>query len=204
MDGRVLERRLTAIGITGLLVFLVAVIAEHIAKPSLDPATHEISEYVHTPLGWLMTAGFVAWAASLVATGVLVDRWRMRTVSVAMLAAAVGMAITASFATQTSAGRLPRGVAWSVAGRLHNFGSGLTTLALLAAVLLSLRVQQRPKLRRLSLLLLALALPADLILLVLGSDVAGIRQRVLVAIGCTWQLCLLKSKTGENHPSDHR
>jgi hypothetical protein len=175
----------------GVLLFLSIVVVEHVANPSLNPARHEISEYVHTTWGWLMTAGFVVWALSLLATAIFARaRYGADAVCIALTLAALGMIITACFATQTSAGRLPPGVSLSASGRLHDLGSGLTTLALLAAGLLSLRVTS-PKLRRVTVVLLALACSSDVVLLAIGSGVGGIRQRLLVLIGCAWQLAFL-------------
>lgn len=202
--GETVRRGMSLIAITGVLLFLLVVLLEHLTSP-LDPATHEISEYVHSPSGWLMTAGFLAWAASLAATGMWVNSEPGgRSLVVALLMAALGMAITACFPTQTSAGRLPPGASLHVSGRLHDIGSGLTTIALLAAALLSLRLNGQPSWRRSTLALLACGLPAAVVLLVVGSDVAGIRQRVLVLVGCSWQLGLLtlnvRRSTVQRHP----
>lgn len=176
----------------GVLLFLLIVVFEHVANRSLNPARHEISEYVHTPWGWLMTAGFVVWALSLLSTGIFArTKYGADVLCVTLAVAALGMAITAGFATQTSAGRLPPGVSLSMSGRLHDIGSGLATIALLFAALLSLCMRARPVLRRVTVVLLALACASDVLLLVLGSGVAGIRQRLLVLIGCMWQLALL-------------
>lgn len=192
MRARTIQDQLRAIAVGGVLLFVIVVVVEHLADRSLHPATHEISEYVHGRLGWLMTVGFVAWTVSLAATGLLVGSVsRGKPVGIPLLVAAIGIAVTACFATQTSAGRLPPGVSLTAAGRLHDFGSGLATVALLAAALLSLRIRTPEALRRATGVLLAFALPADALLLALGSDVAGVRQRLLVAVACAWQLTLL-------------
>lgn len=181
---------LRAAAVAGVLAFVAIVLIEHFAEPSLDPAQHEISEYVHGPLGWLMSVGFLLWAISLVASGLwATGSERGRPVAVALLVAAVGMVITAAFATQTSAGRLAPGTTLGMAGRLHDIGSGVATLALLAAALLSLRIPRRG-LRRITLALVSFAIVADVALLALGID-GGTRQRLLVAAGCAWQLAFL-------------
>jgi hypothetical protein len=177
--------------LAGLFLFLAIVAVEHAANFSLDPATHRISEYVNGRLGWLMVVGFAAWAISLAATAVAATRWTGgRGMGIALFAAALGMTITACFATQTSAGELPPGASLTLSGRLHDIGSGLVTLALAVAVLLSLR-EGSARLRRFTLVLLVSAFPLVVALVAIGDDVAGIRQRLLVAIACVWQLFLL-------------
>ena len=185
----------------GVLLFVIFVAVEHLTDASLNPATHEISEYVHGRGGWLMTIGFIVWAVSLAATGLVVSSAsRARLMGIALLVASVGMAVTACFATQTSAGRLPPGVSLTAAGRLHDLGSGLATIALLSAALLSLQTRTPRGFRRATGVTLVLALTADSLLLALGSDVAGIRQRLLVAVACAWQLALLSATRTQHEP----
>jgi hypothetical protein len=188
------QRPLAVLAATVVCSFLLIVLVEHLANPALDPATHQVSEYVHAQLGWLMTCGFVLWALSIVVTAVVVsDAAKGRALAGALLIAAVGMGVTACFATQTSAGHLPPGVSHSTTGRLHDIGSGLASAALIAAVLLSLRLRGRPTLRKVTMTLVAVAGPATVLLLVLGSEVAGIRQRLLILTACVWQVALLLS-----------
>jgi hypothetical protein len=176
----------------GVLLFLLIVVFEDVVNPSLDPARHEISEYVHTPWGWLMVVGFVAWALSLLCTGIAArTRYGADVLCITLAVAALGMAITACFATQTSAGRLPPGVSLSTSGRLHDIGSGLATVALFFAALLSLRLRAGAAFRRVTLALLVLACSSDVGLLEVGGSAGGIRQRILVLIGCAWQLAML-------------
>jgi hypothetical protein len=176
--------------------FLAILVIEHLANPSLDPARHEISEYVHSTIGWLMTIGFLIWSLSLAASACLAGSLRAGgPIRVALLAASLGMLLTACFATQTSAGRLPPDVVLSTTGHLHDLGSGIATVALLLAVLAALRVEGRTshRLRRVTISLLIFVLPADGLLLALGSEVGGVRQRLLVLAGCVWQLTLISA-----------
>ncbi len=185
------QEKTRALALACVLGFLSIVLIEHLADSSLNPAEHEISEYVHGPAGWLMSVGFVIWAISLAAAGIYaLGCAHGKPVAFALFAAAVGVLITAGFATQTSAGRLPPGVMLSTSGRLHDIGSGVTTIGLLAAALLSLRLARRD-LRRVTLALVSFAVLGDVVLLAVGSDVGGIRQRLLVAVACAWQLLFL-------------
>jgi hypothetical protein len=105
--------------------------------------------------------------------------------------ACLALLITASFATQTSAGVLPPGVHRSVSGRLHDLGSGALSVALFGAVALSaLRLRT---LRTLSVALLVCAVVSDLALLAIGPEVGGLRQRALVALGCCWQAFFVRA-----------
>jgi hypothetical protein len=199
---RTIQGQLRALAMAGVVLFLLIVVIEHLVS-SLDPATHEISEYVHGRLGWLMTAGFAVWAVSLAAAGLATSSVpRGKYVGLALLVAAVGMALTACFATQTSAGRLSPGASLTTTGRLHDIGSGATTIALLLGVLLSLRIGKPRALRRATMSLLLFVIPADVLLLVIGSEVAGIRQRLLVVGACVWQMLLLAGATPPAVPAE--
>jgi hypothetical protein len=187
----------------GVSCFLAAVAAEHAIDSSLDPATHQVSEYVHGPAGALMTAGFVAWAISLAASSVLAAlcpdaRW----VSGALALAAIGMLITAAFATQTIAGRLPAGVSLTLGGRLHDIGSGATTVSLFAAALLSLRAICERQFRRRTSALLVFAVSCDAALLAVGGEVGGVRERLLILAGCVWQLMFLSAERRQSYRED--
>ncbi len=103
------------------------------------------------------------------------------------------MFVTATFATETSAGKLPPGVSLTTTGRLHDIGSGVTTVALLLAALLSIGIFA-DRLSRLRIVaLIGAVVCLDVALLSIGSEVAGVRQRALVAGACAWQLLALRA-----------
>lgn len=182
----------------GVLSFLVIVVIEHWVNSSLDPAIHRISEYVNGRWGWLMVVGFAAWASSLAATAVWAgERSHGKGPRPPLLVAAIGMLMTACFATQTSAGQLPPESSLTLSGRLHDLGSGISTVALAVAVLLSLQPKEPQKLRRSTLWLLLVTFALWAILLALGDDAAGVRQRLLVVTACMWQLLLLTKGTSD-------
>lgn len=182
------------LAIAGLALFLTCLVCEHFLVRSLDPARHEISEYVHTSDGWIMSVGFVAWAISLAATAVYAWHQQCSWMLAPLLGiASLGMVLTACFATQTSAGRLPPGVALTTTGRLHDVGSGMVSIALLAGAIASASDRRLPlafRKRTAGLILIALLGSAGL--LVVGATVGGIRQRLLVIVGCLWQLLLIE------------
>jgi hypothetical protein len=195
---RTVTRRLA---LAGLAAFVAIVLAQHVLAPELGPDRHTISEYANADAGALMVAGFLSWAASLLATAALVVRDRRcarpaaRVSGAALLAtAAAGMLLTALFATQTSAGVLPAGTHRTTAGQIHDVASGAASLALFGAMLATLLDAGRPRwLRRLCAALLVVAISSAGVLLAVGDSVDGIRQRVLVAAACTWQAALVVS-----------
>jgi hypothetical protein len=189
------------LGVGGLVTFGSIVVLQHALQPSLSPRTHEVSEYVNGDPGWLMAVGFISWSTSLAASAALAaaDRGpRQRAVlarsRVVLLGiAAAGILITASFATQTSAGNLPPGVELGLGGRLHDLGSGVATLALVAAAVASVANRDGSQAyRRRTAAILVVAFASDLALLAVGPSVGGIRQRVLLACGALWQLLALR------------
>jgi MFS family permease len=187
------DRLARDLAIAGFGVFLACLVCEHLLAASLNPARHEISEYVHTRDGWIMTAGFIAWAISLATTAVYAWRRQCSWMLTPLLGiAALGMVLTACFPSQTSAGHLPTGVALTTTGRLHDIGSGAVSVALLAGAVVSASDSRLPPaFRRWAVLLVLLVLLGATALLIVGPVVGGIRQRLLVVIGCLWQLFLL-------------
>lgn len=197
-----IERLAISVAACGVVVFAVIVAVECAINPALDPARHEVSEYVHARLGPLMTIGFVCWAASLAATSWAVLRdTGARLVAAGLGVACAGMLLTASFATQTSAGRLPPGETLTTVGRLHDIGSGTTTVALLFAAMLSLKSFDGRRFRQQVALLLIVLLCSDIALLAVGPQVSGVRQRILLAGACVWQLLALHVVSASQTPA---
>jgi hypothetical membrane protein len=189
---RVADHALHRVAAASLAVFVACLVAEHLLSPSLDPARHEISEYVHGSNGWLMTVGFVAWAVSLAASAASVwHSLRSRALSALLVVAAIALVAVTLFPTQTSAGALPPNVSLSTTGRLHDIGSGLASVALLAVAIVSVFERQLPSpFRRTAAALVVFAVLSDAVLLAVGASVGGIRQRLLVLIGVAWQIAL--------------
>lgn len=178
--------------------FAAIVLVEHLLTPSLDPLEHQISEYAHAGTGPLMTLGFVLWAVSLLASAILVERrWGNQLLATLLIAASLGMAVTTIFPTQTSAGELPPGMELTTTGKLHNLGSGLASLALVAgAGAVALSPDSDGRLRRDTIVLLAAGLLLSVVLLSIGPSVGGLRQRLLLSIALWWQILLLRDLSG--------
>jgi hypothetical protein len=188
------QRRLRQVAGAGLAGFVGIVAAEHALTPSLDPGPHQISEYVHAPTGGLMVAALLVWAVSLAATaGVVWLAGRSAAVAGLLGLASVAILVTACFATQTSAGELPPGVHLTTTGRLHNLGSGVASVALLLGALAAIADGGRRG-RRTTATLVAVAVLGSTVLLAVGRDVGGIRQRMVVAVACVWQSSLLRRR----------
>jgi hypothetical protein len=181
-------------------VFVVTVAAEHGLESRLSPVTHMISEYANTGWGGLMVAGFVAWGFSFAGTALLGSRywghagirWSDRVLIGCFWLAAAGALVTASFSTQTSEGVLPAGVKFTLRGRLHDLGSGAITLGIFGAALAALVViDWSVAFRRWTVGVIVFVIATDAGLLAVGSSVGGLRQRLLVAAGCAWQLSII-------------
>lgn len=190
MHGR-RPRTTTTAGVAwiALATFVAALAAEHLLQPGLSPLTHQMSEYATGPDGALATAAFVAWSLSLAATGRIALRAKSSRVLAILLAlAAIGMATVACFETQTVAGAVPAGGAVTVTGRLHDLGSAVTSLAIFCAMLaLALTRGLSRNCKMLAVGFTVVALSVNLALLVVGPEVGGLRQRLLVIIACAWQ-----------------
>jgi hypothetical protein len=184
-----------ALAVGGLLAFALTVGLEHVLEPALNPLRHQVSEYANSPSGAVMVLGFALWAISLSATAFLVGRrWRDLPLSLALALAGLGIAIAALFATETVAGELPPGAALTTTGKLHDLGSGLAALALIGgALIVAFRARAPVPLRKATLWLLPASLILSLALLLTDPSVGGLRQRLLLLVGCVWQLMLLSA-----------
>lgn len=191
------DRLLRGVGLFGLALFVAVTVAQHALVPQLGPRHHTVSEYANADQGWLMTAAFAAWALALAATALrelspLHGRWVL---AVLLAIASLGLATTAVFATQTSAGLLPPGTMRSTGGALHDLGSGAAQLALLGAVLATILHPAEPRvMRRLAAALFVSGLAVDIALLALGDPAAGIRQRLLLLVASIWHAALLMTR----------
>lgn len=209
-SARSLPARVGIVAQVALGTFVAAVLLEHVLVSRLSPATHQISEYANDPdAGWVMTVGFVAWSVSLGCAAVRSRSAQSKAssaVSWLLLLASAAMLLTAAFHTQTVAGVVPVGHRLTTSGRLHDLGSGITTLALLGAASLSVfALRDSRPFQRFVCVGVVVAVGSDAGLLLIGQSVGGIRERILVAIGCTWQATYLtlKGRSGERPGGSH-
>lgn len=187
---RVRRRRLRALAGVLLAAFVGLVSLEHVLEPSLSPWRHQISEYANRGSGWLMTLGFVGWAASLALTALLLRR--RRELAGSLVLAALGLTLIAVVPTQTTAGALPTGVRPTSAGRLHDLGGEMATAGLLLGGLVLACSPWAPIiLRRLSAAVVLWALLVSVLGLAAAPDAGGLRQRLVVVAGAAWQAALL-------------
>lgn len=199
-----LTRRVALAGLGG---FLVIVGALHLLEPALDPSRHVISEYANTRSGWLMSTALLCWASSLFATAVSLvwpvrPRPLDRVAAGLLVVAVVGLLVAAVFRTQAIDGIVPPAVDRTTGGRLHDAGSGLSTVALFAAAAtVALMEGARSRLGRVSLSLVVFATVVQVGLLIVGPEVGGVRQRLLVLGACAWQAALLRMTTHATEPS---
>jgi len=192
--------RARTVALSGLALFLGLVALEHLLRPDLPPARHFVSEYAK---GWtapLQILAFLGWGAACLAGASLALRAlppgrpiARGLTALALLAAAAGALLAASFTTETVGGELPAGAARTLGGRLHDLGSLLLLAGLVLAALASLRIV-RSNPYRLGVLALGLALLAIVpVLVALGVDAPGIGQRGFILVGLLWHWLFARS-----------
>jgi hypothetical protein len=124
------RRALAAASIALSVVGVIAVLALHLLRPELAPASHRLSEYAIGRYGALMTAAFVCVGASLLMlAGAIVGTDRRsfaRLVAAAVGLAGVGMVVSGMYRTDASR-------SGTTADALHSAASGLATLALIGS-----------------------------------------------------------------------
>ena len=176
----------------GLAAFVGLVALEHVLRPGLDPAERFVSEYAR---GWtqpIQIVAFFAWAVATAACAALAARPTSRRIAraitvAALVVAAAGLVVAATFATETVGGELPAGVERTLGGRLHDLGTLAILAGLLVAAVASLRLVPRRG-YRLTVIGLAVALFAIVpVLVALGIDAPGIGQRGFILVGVAWQ-----------------
>jgi hypothetical protein len=173
---------------------------EHVLAPDLGVEHDRISEYAVRGVGWLMVGGFVAWAVALAASALsarlAVGGLRSTALSGLLAIAAGGMLVTAGFATQAVHGEVPPGAPRTIEGRLHDVGSGAVLVALLLAVILSLRAV--PRVRGAAAAAIAVACGASFGLPLAGVDAPALAQRTMVVATCLWHWTVAGAL--ERHP----
>jgi Protein of unknown function (DUF998) len=180
----------------GLALFLVVVAVQPLLEQSYDPLRQGISEFVHTDARAVVLIGFVAWAVSLallaaVLSGDRAGDGRRRAIRLevdSLLAAVAGLGLVALFATDRGAEAAGTITETTISGRLHDIGSALITVAILAAVVADALHERDP---RLAATVIAAALGSSLVLFAFGDPLPGLRQRCLIASACLWQVAVL-------------
>jgi len=188
----------------GLAGFVALVAVEHVLRPGLPPADHFVSEYAVGSTRPVQTVAFLAWAVATGASVVVAARAEprpgrpiARALTAGSLAVATaGTLLCAAFRTQTVAGDLPKGVARTTEGRLHDVGTLLILAGLLLAALASLRLIRSWRYRG-AVAGLAVALLAIVpVLVAVGWDAPGIGQRGFILVGVAWQWVFASSTRG--------
>jgi hypothetical protein len=113
--------RLTTVGVTGVLVFVVLVTVLHVIDPGRDPVSITISEYVLGPYGWVLTFAGLAFGlgtlAITLALAATLPSPRPRRGLTMLAIAGVAMVVVASFPTDPIDPADPRFV--TTAGMIH-------------------------------------------------------------------------------------
>ena len=165
---------------------------QHLLVPELAPRRNTISEYANADVGWLMVAGFLAWALSLAATADLARRDGQALLAACFAVAALGMLVRRLLSDADRRQCPARG-----RGALDHRPPArprrrAVMVALFAATAVAAwRIAWPAWFRRWALALLAFAVIVGGALLAGGDDVGGLRQRLLVLAGCAAQAALV-------------
>jgi hypothetical protein len=198
-------RHLSRMAAVGVTVFVSIVLMEHVLVPRLEPAHYTLSEYATSGgvTGVLGVASLAAWGASFLITAAFVlliaracdeNPIRSRALASLLLVAGLGFIVAAVCPTQAVRGVVPPGEPLRLAGRLHDLGSGIAQLAIFGAAIVSALLHVAPRsFRRAALALVVAGLLVGPGLAVAGAGDRGLRQRVLAAGACGWQLALIRS-----------
>jgi hypothetical protein len=198
-------RHLSRIAAAGVTAFVSIVLLEHILVPRLEPAHYTLSEYATSggATGVLGVASLAAWGASFLITAALVllvarscgeDPISSSALASLLVIAGLGFVVAAVCPTQAVRGVVPPGEELRLAGRLHDLGSGIGQLAIFGAAILGAQLRGAPRsFRRATLALVVAGLLVGPGLAVVGAGDRGLRQRVLAAGACGWQVVLIRS-----------
>lgn len=189
----------------GLSALVAIVAVQGVVVPGFDPGEQRVSEFAHSPAAALLVVGLLAWSLSLLSlAGLTLAVARSRggpdrlacVQTAALLTAAASIALLAFFPTDRGE-EIAAVVSHTTAvGRVHDAASGLAAVGLLAAALVG-AVRRNGWVRVVTLALLAAGIASTVILLAAGDPLPGLRQRLLLAVGCLWQVAWLLELRGE-------
>jgi Protein of unknown function (DUF998) len=184
--------RAATVALVGVAYFVVIIVVLHLLRPDLSPISQPTSEYAVGRYGFLMTSAFFSMSLASFALVVglyqgVSPRARSR-IGLGLLGLwGVGVLIAMSFPID------PEGAPQTVSGTIHRINGPLAFLSLTAGtILVSRRFKQdglwRPFHRAaliLSLLMLAVFV-ATFLNIATGSGLAGLCQRIFLAVFVTW------------------
>ncbi len=185
---------LALVAVSGILLSAGLTLALHILQPEFDPITRAMSDYVHSPHGWLMIVAFVVLGLSLIS---LAGAFRyvasstLQEIGVILLAAAgVCLVIAGIFPIDNT----PDGSFNTVPGAIHAVAGHLLSPLVVAAMLLLSGPLNQPgdssELQGVALALAILNTIAFVMLLFVNLIVhlpfGGLGQRVFMGLVCCW------------------
>ncbi|NDL56043.1 DUF998 domain-containing protein [Phytoactinopolyspora mesophila] len=192
-------RLLGAAGIAGVAFFAATGLLMHAVQPELNPLERLGSDYVHGRLGWIFVVGFLVIGAGLGAFAVAVHRLgtnggRRLLASSALGVSGAAFVVTGLFETDPLG---PDGLPMrTMTGHVHNAGSFVAFAGvIIAAAALSRQLprvpgwERRGRVTRVFTWVMAVALIGTAIAGP-GAFLAGLVQRVFVAILLTWLVLL--------------
>lgn len=201
-------RQYSAVGVVGVGLFGLALIALHILDPDLSVVDEQVSLYALGDYGWLSRTGNVAMGIGLTAIALglratLKEGKRVTTSWVLILAAGFGFIVSGVFNTNPA-----NTVESTTAGALHDLGGYISMLSLMVATWFLRGVFKRDEhysdMDR-SQTWFAILMSGALVAVMAFESILGLTQRILVAVVVSWLITLGYSiRSVSQHPEATR
>lgn len=187
-------------GIIGVIYWAATFFVMHFIQPELNPIDHQMSEYANGRLGWLMVAGFVVGGLGVLVLAMGLSKSlkpgkRVRTSVVLTMLAGLGFIGSGVFKTDIP---LEDGtVGYTFSGQMHSLAGIVAFLSLIIGSFILAGVfardpQWQPLARTTQLFawVILITFLGSLVASIVGppgtGGVAGLAQRIFVAVMLTW------------------
>ena len=189
-DRHAAQAMLARFALGGLGTYVVLLVAAHLLRTDLDPASRFVSEYAVGPFGFLVTASFFVLGASSAAVAVVALRVRSSGSTwigaILLLIWSIAVALSGVFPTDLQGGQE------TFAGRVHNelamvaFPSVLAASLVLSLGLWRTEASVAVKAARLVLGLAAFVVLACTVAVLGRIGLVGVGQRVFLGLILAW------------------
>jgi hypothetical protein len=187
-------RKYGTVGVVGVLVYALSVVALHILDNDLSVADEPITMYSLGEYGWLSQAGTIAMGLGLIGIALglratLMPGKRVTASWVLMLIGGLGFIISGLFVPDPAGTTEP-----TTSGTLHDVGGYLSMLSVLVLVWMLRGVFSRDAVYRsfanIQMWFAVLVTASMVAFLALGEQQLGLMQRIFVVVVVVWLLVL--------------